>query len=80
MAIQHLLDQGRRPEEINIAEVAEEQAKAEEQRNAALQAPQEPQMHAEVMEHAVPVSAGPRAPREQPAVYAGFEDFEEEDM
>jgi hypothetical protein len=76
MQIQHLLDQGKRPEEINIAEQAEEEKKrAEEdgQRLEAALAAQEPQMAGHV-----PHSAGPRPPQDQPAVYSGFDDFDED--
>jgi hypothetical protein len=77
MQIQHLLDQGKKPEEINIAEQAEEEkknAEEEEQRLEAALTAQEPQMSG----HA-PLSGGPRPPQQDaPAVYSGFDDFDED--
>jgi hypothetical protein len=76
MQIQHLLDQGKRPEEINIAAQAEEEkknAEEEEQRLEAALAAQEPQM----LGHA-PMSTGPRPQQDAPAVYSGFDDFDED--
>ncbi|KAF2788936.1 hypothetical protein K505DRAFT_378554 [Melanomma pulvis-pyrius CBS 109.77] len=79
MAIQHLLDQGKRPEDIDISEVEEEEkkrAEEDQQKQEAAFAAQEPQMPAR--ESVAPTSVAPRPAPEQPAIYEGFDDFDDD--
>ncbi|KAF2703157.1 hypothetical protein K504DRAFT_351938, partial [Pleomassaria siparia CBS 279.74] len=77
MAIQHLLDQGKRPEDINIFDEAEEEKKRadeEEKRKEDALTALEPRMPTE---NAVPTSAGPRPPQQPREAFNAFDDFDD---